>query len=335
MNKEEIKILFVGDISKSFTKRDYDILAKYYDVKVISIPKKLSEWPGFVIKIKKLVKKHDITFSWFAGWHSYFPVFFSKLYKKKSIVIVGGYDAAYIPEFKYGAYTKLKEKIPANYIYKNVDLAIVVEPGLKKDIIKNAHVKGENIIYIPTGHDSEFWKPESKKENMVLTVAGADNIKRIKIKGFETFMKAAKEIKDTKFVIVGVRGIAKDYLEKRSSENIELIEFLQKEKLVSYYQKAKVYCQLSIREGLPTALCEAMLCECIPVGTNTTGIKTAIGENGFYTNYGDHKETVKSIKKALESNPDLGKKARKRIIENFPIQRREKELKKIISEMKK
>jgi len=34
------------------------------------------------------------------------------------------------------------------------------------------------------------------------------------------------------------------------------------EELIKYYQKAKVY-QLSEYEGLPNALCEAMLCECL------------------------------------------------------------------------
>ena len=34
---------------------------------------------------------------------------------------------------------------------------------------------------------------------------------------------------------------------------------MPQEKLIPYYQKAKVYCQLSMREGLPNALCEALL----------------------------------------------------------------------------
>lgn len=57
-----------------------------------------------------------------------------------------------------------------------------------------------------------------------------------------------------------------------------------------------------MREGLPTAVCEAMLCECVPVGTNRYGIPIAIGDTGFYTEYGDVELTAEAIKKALDSN---------------------------------
>jgi len=96
---------------------------------------------------------------------------------------------------------------------------------------------------------------------------------------------------------------------------------------------AKVYCQLSLREGLPTALCEAMLCGCIPIGSNTNGVKTAIGDIGFYVDYGDEKTTADMIIKALNSKDDLGKKARDRIKILFPDERRTKELKELILEL--
>jgi len=44
-------------------------------------------------------------------------------------------------------------------------------------------------------------------------------------------------------------------------------------------------------ERLPNALhCEAMLCECVPVGTRYCGIPTAIGDTGLYVPYGDSKD---------------------------------------------
>ena len=52
----------------------------------------------------------------------------------------------------------------------------------------------------------------------------------------------------------------------------------------------------------------------------------------FYVLYGDEKATAEAIKKALEAPEELGKKARERIRSMFPIERREKELIKIIEE---
>ena len=170
---------------------------------------------------------------------------------------------------------------------------------------------------------------------MVLTVASADNIKRVKIKGLETFVKSAEKFKEIEFVIVGIRGKAKEYLQEISPGNVKLVEFLQKEELLSFYQKAKVYCQLSISEGLPGVLCEAMLCECIPVGTNIKSIKSVMGNIGFYVDYGNVESTVDGIQKALNTQGNIEKKGRERIIKNFPMRRRECEIKKILFEMKK
>jgi glycosyltransferase involved in cell wall biosynthesis len=54
-----------------------------------------------------------------------------------------------------------------------------------------------------------------------------------------------------------------------------------------------------MREGLPNALCEAMLCGCVPVGTKRNGIPTAIGDCGFYVPYDDPKAAAEAIKKRL------------------------------------
>ena len=116
-----------------------------------------------------------------------------------------------------------------------------------------------------------------------------------------------------------------------ASPNVKFTGFVPDEELIRYYQRAKVYCQLSRYEGLPNALCEAMCCECVPVGTNYCGIPTAIEDTGFYVPYKDPKATAKAIKEALKS--DKGKDARGRIKKIFSVERREKELIQIIEEM--
>lgn len=328
--EEKMRICFVGNVSHSFVKKDYEILKQYFDVDLITPPKKKSEWFKYKIELSKKIKHSDLTFSWFAGWHSAFLVFFSKLFRKKSIVVVGGYDAAYVPELNYGAFTNLKEKTPAKYVYKNVDRILVVEPSLKDDIIRSVKIKGDNIDYIPTGYNADYWKPKGRKQNIVLTIAGASNTKRVKLKGLDTFVKTAKYVSDAKFIVIGIKDDARDYLKRITSENVELIEFLPREKLLPYYQTAKVYCQLSLREGLPSTLCEAMLCGCIPVGSKADGIRTVMDDTGFYADYGDEKGTADMIKNALVSGDDLGNKARERIKKLFSDKRRREGIKKIV-----
>lgn len=327
---KKIRICFVGSLSYTFVKRDYETLKQYFDVDIIKPPKTKLGWLKYLFILTKNVKQCNLTFSWFAGWHAAFAVFFSKLFRKKSIVVVGGYDAAYVPELNYGAFTNLKEKIPAKYVYKNTDKILVVEPSLKDDIIKNAKIKGDNIDYLPTGHDLDYWRPSGKKENVILTVAGANDEKRVKLKGLDTFVRSASHVEEVKFIVIGVKGEAKEYLKKIAPKNVELIEFLPHKELIRYYQKAKVYCQLSLREGLPSTLCEAMLCECIPIGSRADGVKTVIGDAGFYVDYGDEKATIDMIKEVLASKSDLGRKSRERIKKLFSDKRRREKLKKLV-----
>lgn len=324
----EISILFVYSSFQSFVKKDFELLKKNY--KLIGL-----KWRGKRDFFRTLsgVFRSDITFSWFASDHAFLAVLLSKIFRKKSIVIVGGVDAAYVPEIDYGRFTQgfYKKKMTI-FALKHATKVLVVDPSLKDDVIKNANVNGKNIEYVPTGYDSEYWKPKGRKENVVLTVGGVVD-KVVKRKGFTTFVKAAEHIPDLKFVIVGKHvDNSVDYLKDISRKNVEFTGFVSDEELLKWYQKSKVYCQLSRYEGLPNALCEAMLCECVPVGTKNCGIPTAIGNTGFYVPYNDDKKTANAIKKALKKQ-DLGKKARDRINTIFPLTSRETNLLKIINSL--
>ncbi|MGF3555342.1 MAG: glycosyltransferase family 4 protein, partial [Thermoplasmatota archaeon] len=121
------------------------------------------------------------------------------------------------------------------------------------------------------------------------------------------------------FVLVGRHADNSiEYLKSIAPPNVEFTNFVSDKELLEWYQRAKIYCQLSRYEGLPNTLCEAMLCECVPVGTKYCGIPTAIGNTGFYVPYGDEKATAEAIKKALNAPEELRKKAKERIIEQFP-----------------
>jgi glycosyltransferase involved in cell wall biosynthesis len=117
----------------------------------------------------------------------------------------------------------------------------------------------------------------------------------------------------------------------RAPPNVIIRGEVPKAELISEYQRAKIYAQLSLFEGLPNALAEAMLCECVPVGTPGSGIPTLIGDCGFYVPVQDPIATAEGIQKASRS--DLGSRARARVAQEFPIERREKALCAIISEL--
>jgi glycosyltransferase involved in cell wall biosynthesis len=331
MNKKA-KILFVCPSFSSFIQKDMDLLRRHFEVRVAHYQgkKKLLK---FLIETLKGTLWSDLTFSWFADVHAFAAVLFSKIFRRKSIVVVGGYEVAKVPEINYGGMLSRWKVFIARFVLRYADKVLTVDDSLKKDAIKNAKVDGKNIQTVPTGYDAKRFKMNGKKENLVITVCHITN-NIIKRKGLDTLVKAAKYLPDVEFVLVGkYADNSVEYLESISSSNVKFTGFVPDGDLIKYYQRAKVYCQLSRYEGLPNALCEAMLCECVPVGTDYCGIPTAIGATGFYVPYGDEKATAEAIKEALKS--DKRKEARERIKKMFPMERREKELVQIIKEMSK
>lgn len=91
-----------------------------------------------------------------------------------------------------------------------------------------------------------------------------------------------------------------------------------------------MFVQASITEGMPNTLCEAMLCECIPVGSNVNGIPDAIGNTGVIIKKRDVTELEAGVRRALKLIS--GKEAAKRIRENFSFDDREKKMIEVLQE---
>ncbi len=96
------------------------------------------------------------------------------------------------------------------------------------------------------------------------------------------------------------------------NENVFFLGKLTPERLRNYYNKSQFYIQLSIFEGFSVALCEAMLCGCIPIGSSVNVIPEIIGDSGFIFHKKDITELENLIHKVLsvEHKDELGKKGR-------------------------
>jgi glycosyltransferase involved in cell wall biosynthesis len=313
----------------TFIKRDYDIICRAHEVEKVNF-----SGLGDVVKLMKAVARCDLVLIWFAGGHAFVAMLLSKLLGKRSMIIVGGFDVARVPEINYGRFTQSRiRKFLTKSALQYADRVLVVDPSLKEDAIKNAGIDGHNIDYLPTGYDYKRFVPGRSKENLVITV-GIVSHSVIRRKGLDTFVQAAGLLPDTKFLLIG-KAIddSADLLKRSATPNVELTGFVADEELLRYYQRSRVYCQLSAYEGLPNALCEAMLCECIPVGTDRNGIPMAMGDTGFLVPFGDAKATAEAIANALSAPDTRGQNARKRIRELFPASRRERGLLKAIEEV--
>ena len=340
-------VTVVYSIERSFVKSDISILEalglKVY--KIHSEPEKTlmyflynrlkESWLSvfYIFKSKLLI-------AWFNDYHSFIPILISKLFLKKSVIIVGGYDAIVDNKNNHGLFLKggLRSTI-AKLNYKMVNEVWIVHKSLengcdfakqKFNIISGVRsfTSKKNIVIkeINTGYDTRFWNyDQSEEKTGILTAAFFSEKRVINIKGLNIFKKLASLLPNINFTIVGESGIRiSDFINLES--NIKVMGVQNRSQMKELYQKNKFYFQGSRLEGLPNSLCEAMLCGCIPIGSRVFGIPDAIGKTGVLF------DTEKDIEQIVEFvNSDLGatdsKNARNRVVRKYDISKRTEKIK--------
>lgn len=320
-------ILFTSTLFTSFIREDLRLLQKSYDVDLLVSS-------GFLapLRIVPRIFRCDVTYTWFASVYAFFVVLLGRLFGKRSIIVIGGVDVAKMPEIRYGIWLT-PWKVPfVKWAIRHAYRVLAVDPSLQRDAARLAQYSGRNIEYVPTGYDANVWKPSGAKEPFVLTVAACDDHWRMKKKGLDILFEAARRCPEVRFIVVGINAHLIEETRRSTPDNVELIAFLHQEMLLKYYQRAAVYCQPSYTEGLPNSLCEAMLCECVAVGTTAGGIPTAIRDHGYLVSYGDVTALAEAIREALAAPAGSGKQGRDFISQAFTLERREEALRRIVEE---
>lgn len=318
----------------SFEKIDFELLKKHFRVKLITIS------GHGVLELGRLIPKllwADLAYCWFADFHALRTLSWCKRFRKKFIIIVGGYDIAHYPNISFGIASNRPGSLPM--VQKTLDLADMVianSKSIKNEVINNFDITSEKIQVIYHGIDSKQFSSRNAftKEKVVLTVAfiTMDNIKR---KHLDIFVSAAKAFPDFEFWVVGPahedKALAK--LQSLASKNVRFIGPLYGQDLVEAFQRAMVYVQISQHEGFGMALAEGMACACVPIVTDVTSLPEVAGNCGFYVEEGNLDSTVDGIRKAVKAPFTAGLAARDRIISKFPLERRAQGLLDIIKEI--
>ncbi|MBS1551325.1 MAG: glycosyltransferase family 4 protein [Bacteroidetes bacterium] len=359
------KVLFVKHYSSNagFILNDLKILKEKYDVDLyVSYTKKniliiASLINQFIHHIFR-IKKYRLIYVWFGDYHSFIPVFLGKVFRVRTVIAVGGYDATNIPEIDCGAFNKntFKKRIRSimlEYSLRNADRILVVDDSLIKnenkyiysDVPGKENLKDGILQYIPeiekkievvyTGFDGNYFKKDNDviKEKLILSAGNSPNENEFRRKGFDELIKAAERMPEVKFVIVGLNSGQIERLKRQNLNNIKTFSFLKMDDLRKMYARAKVFAQLSMFEGQPNSLCEAMMSECIPVGSDVNGIPAVIGDTGFIVYKKNTEEIINKLYEALNAPEDKGKKARQRILDNFSLERRKAHILKIADEL--
>lgn len=349
------KIIFIKRSNSSFILTDQKILESAFLVKPFLI--------GEVSTKKKLFRKLiELTFflifrsyktsffiTWFSDYHAAIMVFIGKILRKKTVIFAGGQEAISYPELSKGAYrTKFRGGIVAwalchaSIIIPNHKSLIFHENTFFTDIIKKDGIRYYNpgiktkIEVIPNGFDINKFRRDysiQKKPGLILTAGKTNIIEDIIVKGFDLFVQVAAKNPDLEFVILAIKESHIQWLEEKYSvSSIKNLTFkpyfCSEEDMHFYYNSATVFVQNSITEGMPNTLGEAMLCECIPVGSNVNGIPDLIGGTGVLLYKRTFDELERAIRQALTM--DTGATAREHVVRNFSYMQRAKHLIKLL-----
>lgn len=328
------KILFIYTNYSTFVKTDFEILASEHEVTkyqykpVKGLPKTAVQFLKQLFYLVFNIWKFDVVFIWFADYHSFLPVLFAKILGKKSFVVIGGYDVANMPEIRYGSLSSPLRKRLTLFTFKYATLCLAVVDELENKIKAVCTKAKTKTLY--TGYKF-FEKDEiaikENREKIVLTVSITDNYQRIQVKGIDRFRELAELLPDFQFILIGANESSKSFFEP-IPQNLLLLAPLNQNELINYYSTSSFFAQFSRSEGLPNALCEAMLYGCIPIGTKVGGIPTGIGSTGLVMNDWDARTAANYIIK--NHNKANREACQKRIKEKFDWSfRREKLLKEI------
>jgi glycosyltransferase involved in cell wall biosynthesis len=304
----KIKILFVYSHLQSFVRSDLEILQKYFDVKKLRIT--TFKNPLNMFRLLFGMANVHLIYTWFAGSNAFFIVLFSIFLRKKSVVVVGGYEVAYVPEIGYGSLLSPFGRVKVKFVLRNATKLLAVSKSTFKEALHFTQPKRIAVVY--NGVDIEKFRPFGRKENLVMTVAYGIDERTTKLKGLDTFVRASAYLPNVQFILIGkYDDVSIALLKKMASSNVTFAGYVPHDFMPDFYGKAKVYCQLSAHESFGVALAEAMACGCVPVVTRRYALPEVVGDTGFYVPYGDSKATAEAIKKALKFNK--GTRARERI----------------------
>lgn len=323
-----LKILFVHSGNESFIKLDSELLGTSFDVYDFYAKRK---FPADFIQYWRGIKDADVLFCWFASWNSSWALLIAKIMRKGSVLVIGGYDLANLPEADYGHQRGGLGKWISRFAMKLATILFTNSYYSQKEAELNVGISSERVHVIYHGVPDLFGSlPNLLKERMALTVGKVDepNLKR---KGIEPFVRAAEHLLDVQFVVIGDwADDSIDYLRSIASPNVVFTGRVSDEELLDYYKQSSLYVQASLHEGFGLSVAEAMLAGCIPVVTKAGSLPEVVGDCGIYSASPEPSDVAEAIETALNGSVSIRFQARERILNNFPMEKRRKLLEETI-----
>jgi glycosyltransferase involved in cell wall biosynthesis len=323
------RLLFVHNTTASFVAIDRQILAERYAIDDLYQPGRLPRaW-----RVVRGVLNADVVFGWFASWHTVLPITLAWLLQKPSVLVVGGFDTASMPDIGYGYQQGGLRRLGSRWIMGRAGRLVTNSRYSLREIEANTPIPPTRVTVIHHGVPDPFGSlPEGSRERVALTVGAIDRTTIVQ-KGQRPFVEAARHLRDVRFVHVGKwLDDTVEELRALAPENVEFTGWLSDDELHERYRRAAVYVQASRHEGFGLAVAEAMLAGCVPVVVDVTAMPEVVGDAAVRIPSQRPEEVAEGVRRALSLGPEARRRARERILAEFPLGRRRAGILRVVEE---
>ena len=207
--------------------------------------------------------------------------------------------------------------------YKVADKIVVTSRHTREYVIEKYRLNPERVVVIPNYVDTDAFKPSKttgKEKNRIIFVGRLDREKNL-----VNLIDAVKTL-DVELVLIGegpYEEILKTKVESERIGNVSFLGVIPNERLPLELNRSEIFVLVSIYEGNPKTLLEAMACGLPVIGTDVRGIKEVINhkKNGYLcdTSAESMKEAIMNVLESDELRGRMGRYARETIVEHYSV----------------
>jgi glycosyltransferase involved in cell wall biosynthesis len=326
-----LQILFVYSRDSTFIEIDRTLLQRRWEIRDWPQPRSLVN----PFAVASAVRRADVVFGWFASWHTFWPVTLAWLFRRPSVMVIGGFDTARMPEIGYGLQQRRIMGRVSRWVMRRATRLVTNSHYSQREIEANVGLRPSRVRVVHHGVPDPFGElPRGPRDRLAVTV-GVVERRNLERKGLLSFVRAAAELPDVEFVVAGkwVDDSVED-LRAATTQNVRLTGWIEQDELDALYRRASVYVQPSRHEGFGLSVAEAMLAGCIPVVSEAGALPEVVGDEGVVLGgtAPSAEEVAEGVRKALELDDAARERARRRIVEQFPLSMRAEGLERAVEE---
>jgi glycosyltransferase involved in cell wall biosynthesis len=324
------RVFFARSRRASFIELDLQLLRERYEIR---------DWYQSRVRVNPLavlrsLRGCDAVVAWWASIYTFWPITLGWLLRKPSLLIVGGVDVANLPEIEYGYQQGGPRKWVSRWVMRRARRLATNSRYSQRELERNVGIPADRVAVMHHGFSDPFGALPRKPDHPIVLTVGVVDVRNLERKGHRSFVEAAGRLPEFSFVLAGRwEDDAVAQLRALAPANVTLTGWIEDDELRTRFTEAAVYVQASRHEGFGVAVAEAMLAGCVPVVTTVGALPEVVGDIGVQVSDQDPDRLAEAIRAAEAMGPEMGGRARERILSEFPLEERRRKLWMLVDEL--